>query len=58
MSNRGSGVARLVVSPFLQLLYSTRPEDVAAIAALRGRGLSLEAAIETLVQRRQRQAAA
>ena len=33
-------------------------EDVAAIAALRGRGLSLEAAIETLVQRRQRQAAA
>ena len=58
MSNQGSGVARLVVSPFLQLLYSTRAEDVAAIAALRGQGLSLTAAIETLVQRRQRQAAA
>ena len=58
MSNHGSGVARLVVSPFLQLLYSTRAEDVAAIAALRGQGLSLTAAIETLVQRRQHQAAA
>ena len=51
MSNRGSGLARLVVSPFLQLLYSTRADDVAAIARLRRQGLGLVEAIEILVQR-------
>ena len=54
MSNRGSGLARLVVSPFLQLLYSTQADDVAAIARLRRQGLGLVEAIELLVQRRGR----
>ena len=48
----GSGLARLVVSPFLQLLYSTQADDVAAIARLRRQGLGLVEAIELLVQHR------
>ena len=54
MSNRGSGIARLVVSPFLQLLYSTQAEDVSAIAALRRQGLGLVEAVDELVARRTR----
>ena len=53
-SNRGSGIARLVVSPWLQLLYSTSPGDVSAIAALRRQGVGLVEAIDQLVRQRTR----
>ena len=53
-SNRGSGIARLVVSPWLQLLYSTSPGDVSAIAALRRQGVGLVEAIDQLVRQRER----
>jgi conjugal transfer ATP-binding protein TraC len=52
-SNRGSGIARLVVSPWLQLLYSTSPGDVSAIAALRRQGLGLVEAIDEMVRQRE-----
>ena len=47
-----------MVSPFLQLLYSTQADDVAAIARLRRQGLGLVEAIELLVQRNGRGRAA
>ena len=59
MSNRGGGIGRLVLPPALQLLYSTKASDVAAIAALRRDGRSLTTAIDELVhQRRDRLGAA
>ena len=52
LSNRGAGIGRLVLSPTLQLLYSTRAADVAAIAALRRQGSSLTEAIDELARRK------
>lgn len=43
----GAGIGRLVVDPFKRLLFSTRPDDLAALADLRACGLDLETAIET-----------
>ena len=40
LTDAGQGIARLVVDPFSQLLYSTRPDDVARIQAAKRRGLS------------------
>ena len=45
----GSGIGRLVVDPYKRLLFSTRPDDVAAIRALRAAGMDLEQAIERLL---------
>ena len=53
-SNRGSGIARLVVSPWLQLLYSTSPGDVSAIAALRRQGVGTVKASVSVRQRHAR----
>ena len=52
----GSGIGRLVVDPYKRLLFSTHPEDVAAIRSLRQQGHDLESAIETLISARQRAA--
>lgn len=49
----GSGIGRLVVDPFKRLLFSTRPDDIAAIKALREQGYGLEAAIESLLMARE-----
>jgi len=49
----GSGIGRLVVDPYKRLLYSTRPDDVAAIRRLKREGHDLESAIEQLIHRRQ-----
>ena len=43
----GVGIGRLVVDPFKRLLFSTRPDDLAAIKRLRAEGHSLESAIES-----------
>ena len=49
----GSGIGRLVVDPYKRLLFSTRPDDVAAIRALRQAGHDLESAIQTLIHTRE-----
>lgn len=50
----GSGIGRLVVDPYKRLLFSTHPDDVAAIRSLREQGHDLESAIETLIRRREK----
>jgi len=49
LTDRGAGIGRLVVDPFRRLLYSTRPQDVAAIRALRQDGYSVRDAINRLL---------
>jgi conjugal transfer ATP-binding protein TraC len=48
----GEGVARLVLDPYSHLLYSNRIEDNAPIDALREQGMSIDEAIEALLQQR------
>lgn len=45
----GTGVGRLVESPFNNLLYSTRATDVTALDALKRNGMSLVAAIKRVL---------
>ena len=54
-SNAGCGIGRLIVDEFRKLLYSTDPGDVNAITALTNGGLSVSGAIDTLLERRDRQ---
>lgn len=56
ITERGAGVGRLVVEPFRRLLYSTRPEDVSALRALRQAGLAVHEAIARLLAERARAA--
>ena len=49
LSDAGAGIGRLVVDPFRRLLYSTQPQDVAAIQALREQGLGVDEAIRSLL---------
>jgi conjugal transfer ATP-binding protein TraC len=49
LTDSGAGIGRLMVDPFRQLLYSTKPADVAAIRGLRERGMSVEQAINRLL---------
>ena len=49
LTDRGAGIGRLVVDPFRRLLYSTRPNDVAAIRKLRQEGHSVRDAINQLL---------
>ena len=49
LTDLGAGIGRLVVDPFRQLLYSTKPADVAAIRRLRDQGFSIEQAINRLL---------
>jgi conjugal transfer ATP-binding protein TraC len=48
----GSGVGRLIVPPFSRLLYSTRPEDLAAIARHRETGMTTQQAIAAVLAER------
>jgi conjugal transfer ATP-binding protein TraC len=52
LSDLGAGIGRLQVDPYRQLLYSTRPIDVAALRKLRREGLSLDEAIKTRLNQR------
>ncbi len=54
LTDHGGGVGRLIVDPFNQLLYSTRPQDVAELARLRQAGLSVPDAITRLLADRTR----
>lgn len=48
-SGENWGVARFVVDRYTQLLYSTAPDEVSAIKALREQGMSVKEAIEHLI---------
>ena len=49
----GAGVGRLVVSPFVQLLYSTLPAETAEIDRYRKDGLSIAEAINAVLKHQQ-----
>ncbi|CAM5561578.1 type IV secretion system protein TraC [Eoetvoesiella caeni] len=51
-SKAGMGVGRLVVGNFQKLLYSTNPDDVAALKAHTDRGLSITNAVQQVMQQR------
>ena len=48
----GAGVGRVIVDPYTQLLYSTKPADVSALQELMAQGLTQDQAIRTLLERR------
>jgi conjugal transfer ATP-binding protein TraC len=48
----GEGVARLVLDPFTDLLFSNRLEDNKPLDELRALGLSIEGAITELLRQR------
>lgn len=50
LTERGSGIGRLMVDPFHKLLYSSKAEDVMAIKTLTDAGMSTENAILTLLK--------
>ncbi|QUG93346.1 type IV secretion system protein TraC (plasmid) [Pseudomonas putida] len=52
MTEHGSGIGRLTVDHFSQLLYSTAPDDVQAINNHRGRGLGTHEAINAVLLER------
>ena len=49
IGDQGAGIGRLIVDPFRQLLYSTKPADVAAIGQWRAQGLTVVEAINRLL---------
>jgi len=52
MTDFGTGVGRLVVNDFTRLLYTTTPEDVAALKVHRDRGLNSAQAIYAILKER------
>ncbi|MEI9697936.1 type IV secretion system protein TraC [Moellerella wisconsensis] len=58
ISKSGQGISRLIVDPFSMLLYSTAPDDVAAIRKRKAQGLSTQDAINSILEERQRGKAA
>ncbi|WPL22944.1 type IV secretion system protein TraC [Thiorhodovibrio frisius] len=52
LTTMGGGIGRLVVDPFRRLLYSTAPQDVAALESLRQQGLDVVGAIRRLLWER------
>jgi conjugal transfer ATP-binding protein TraC len=48
----GYAVGKLLLDPFSSLLFSTKPEDYAAVQELRGQGLPVSEAIETILKER------
>jgi conjugal transfer ATP-binding protein TraC len=52
LTTLGGGIGRLVVDPFRRLLYSTAPQDVAALDALRREGTDVAEAIHRLIEAR------
>ena len=49
ITERGTGIGRLVVDPFKRILFSTRADDVNALKQLRRQGLGLQEAIHRLM---------
>ena len=55
ITERGTGIGRLVVDPFKRILFSTRADEVNAIRQLRRQGLSLQEAVHTLMAEKQKE---
>jgi conjugal transfer ATP-binding protein TraC len=55
ITERGTGIGRLVVDPFKRILFSTRADEVNAIKQLRRQGLSLQEAVHTLMADRNKE---
>ena len=53
-SSKGYTVGRLLLDPFSLMLYSTKADEFAAVNDLRDQGLSVEEAVQTLVDRKQK----
>ena len=53
----GQGIGRLIVDPFQQLLYSTKPEDTHAIDDRTAQGMTIAEAIEAILAERSAQEA-
>lgn len=49
----GSGIGRLVLEPFKQLLYSTKPADIEAIEKHHKAGMRLDQAIRAVIEERE-----
>jgi conjugal transfer ATP-binding protein TraC len=49
MTSMGGGIGRLIVDPFRLMLYSTKPQQVAAIQAYRDQGYSVTDAINLVL---------
>lgn len=52
LMDTGAGIVRLIVDSYRQLLYSTKAEDVQAIADLRKQGMTVDEAIKMLLERK------
>ncbi|NBS15705.1 MAG: DUF87 domain-containing protein [Gammaproteobacteria bacterium] len=52
LTERGSGIGRLIVDPFKRLLFSTKPDEVHALKRLRQEGRTLTQAIHHLQHQR------
>lgn len=50
ITEAGAGIGRLIVEPYKRLLYSTKADEVAAIAALEAQGFSQHEAILKLLE--------
>lgn len=50
ISKSGQGISRLNVDPFSMLLYSTAPDDVAAIQKRKAQGMSTQEAINSILE--------
>ena len=48
----GYAVGKLLLDPFSQLLFSTKPEDYAAVNELNKQGYSITEAIEFIIQQK------
>lgn len=53
ITDNGIGVGRLYLSPYKNVLYSTKAEDVAAIRALQRGGMSVDEAVREMVRRKE-----
>ena len=53
-SSKGYTVGRLLLDPFSLMLYSTKADEFAAVNDLRDQGLSVEEAVQTLVDLKQK----
>ena len=52
ITEHSAGVGRLIVTPFMQFLYTTQPKDVNEIQELRDQGVPLIEAIQIIMKRR------
>jgi len=52
LTDYGAGIGRLIIDPIRRLLYSTNPQDIAAIKARTAEGKSVREAVEAILRER------